>query len=343
MSMIVVCEPHATEEQIKLIEEKIRQAGLTVHRSDGVTHTILGLVGDRGQVDARAFSVLPGVRDVVPVSSPYKLASRSFHPDDTVVYVGDVPVGGNEVILMAGPCAVESQEQLDTVAASVVKAGARILRGGAFKPRTSPYAFKGLGEKALEMLRKTADECSAALVTEVMTIEQVDVVSKYADLLQVGARNMQNFPLLTRLGESKKPVLLKRGLSASIQEWLMSAEYILSAGNPNVILCERGIRTFETMTRNTLDISSVPVIKHISHLPVIVDPSHGTGDRRYVPAMARAAVAAGADGVMVEVHNDPDKALSDGPQSLTPEEFGALINRCRIIATTLGRRIAKES
>jgi 3-deoxy-7-phosphoheptulonate synthase len=252
-----------------------------------------------------------------------------------------VPVGTSEVVIFAGPCAVESREQIQKTARLVAAKGARILRGGAFKPRTSPYSFQGLGKEGLKMMRRAADECELAVVTEIMTIEQIEIVSEYADLLQVGARNMQNYPLLTALGKVDKPVLLKRGMSATLQEWLMSAEYILSSGNSNIILCERGIRTFETSTRNTLDLSAVPVVKHLSHLPVIVDPSHGVGDRRFVAAMARAAVAAGADGIMVEVHPDPDKALSDGPQSLNFESFGALVNRCRVIGTTIGRRIAE--
>lgn len=339
--MIIVFEASATEGQIKGTEEEIRKLGLDVHRSDGAQHTILGVVGDRSRVDIMTFKVMPGVRDVVPVSSPYKLASRDFHPEDSVVYVKDVAIGGREVVVMAGPCAVESQEQIEETAQFVAEKGARILRGGAFKPRTSPYAFQGLGEEALKMLRRAADPLHLAVVTEVMTIEQIDLVSQYADLLQVGARNMQNYPLLTRLGEAEKPVILKRGPAATITDWLMSAEYILSSGNPNVILCERGIRTFESATRNTLDLSAVPVIRNLSHLPIVVDPSHGVGDRRYVPAMARAAVAAGADGIMIEVHPTPDSAKSDGPQSLNLDQFGVLMNRCRIIATTLGRQVTK--
>ncbi len=340
--MIIICKRSAVEAQIKDVENKIRELGLDVHRSDGVDHTVLGVVGDRSRIDQHQFALLPAVRDVVLVSSPYKLAGRDFHPDDTIVYVEDIPVGGGEVVVMAGPCAVESTEQVETIAAHVSRSGARLLRGGAFKPRTSPYSFQGLGEAGLKMMREAADKHDLAVVTEVMTIEQIDLVSEYADLLQIGARNMRNFPLLTKLGKIKKPVLLKRGLSATVEDWLMSAEYVLASGNSNVILCERGIRTFETMTRNTLDLSAVPVIKHLSHLPIIVDPSHGVGDRRFVAPMARAAVAAGADGIMVEVHPSPDDALSDGPQSLTLDQFTSLVNRCRIIATTLGRRIVME-
>jgi len=340
--MIVIFETQASEGQIRAVEQLVREHALDVHRSDGMEHTVLGVVGDRSRLDMRRIALLPGVRDVVPVSSPYKLASRAFEPQDSVIHVGDVPVGGAEVVMVAGPCAVESSEQITATAQRVATAGARILRGGAFKPRTSPYSFRGLGEEGLVLLREAADAHGLAVVTEVMDADQIEVVGRYADALQVGARNMQNFTLLTRLGEVDKPILLKRGLSATIEDWLMSAEYVLAAGNPNVILCERGIRTFETATRNTLDLSAVPVVKHLSHLPVIVDPSHGVGDRRFVASMARAAVAAGADGVMVEVHPDPEKALSDGPQSLTFDQLDQLMNRCRIIGTTLGRQIARR-
>jgi 3-deoxy-7-phosphoheptulonate synthase len=340
--MIIICEARATEAQIGALQQRIHDAGLVVHRSDGVEYTVLGVVGDRNRLDIGAVSMMPGVRDIVMVSTPYKLASREFHPEDTIVRVGEANlVGGMEVAVMAGPCAVESKEQIEASAEVAAASGTQILRGGAFKPRSSPYSYQGLGIDGLKMLREAADKYGLAVVTEVMTIEQIETISEYADLLQVGARNMQNYPLLTALGHSGKPVLLKRGMSATIQEWLMSAEYILTEGNPDVILCERGIRTFETATRNTLDLSAIPVIKHTSHLPVIVDPSHGVGIRKFVSPMARAAVAAGADGIMVEIHPDPDKALSDGPQSLTFEEFGFLMNRCRIIATTIGRRLGK--
>lgn len=340
--MIIICEAKATEAQINALQQKIHEAGLDVHRSDGVEHTILGVVGDRNRLDVGAVTMMPGVRDVVMVSTPYKLASRAFHPEDSVVRVGEITqVGGMEVAVMAGPCAVESEEQIEASAEFVAASGAQLLRGGAFKPRSSPYSYQGLGIEGLKLLQKAAGKRGLAVVTEVMSIEQIDDVCEYADLLQVGARNMQNYPLLTALGHVKKPILLKRGMSATVQEWLMSAEYILTEGNPDVILCERGIRTFENATRNTLDLSAVPVVKHLSHLPIIVDPSHGVGTRRFVAPMARAAVAAGADGVMVEIHPNPDKALSDGPQSLTFEEFGLLMNRCRIIATTIGRRLGK--
>ncbi len=340
--MIIICEAKATEAQIGELERAIRGAGLDIHRSDGEEYTILGVIGDRNRLDMGSVTLMPGVREVVLVTSPYKLASREFHPEDTVVRVGETClVGGMEVAVMAGPCAVEGEEQIEACARAAAAGGAQILRGGAYKPRSSPYAYQGLGLEGLKLMRQAADRHGLAVVTEVMTIELIDTVAQYADLLQVGARNMQNYPLLTALGKAGKPVLLKRGMSATIQEWLMSAEYILSEGNPDVILCERGIRTFETATRNTLDLSAIPVIKHLSHLPIIADPSHGVGTRRFVAPMARAAVAAGADGIMVEIHPNPDKAMSDGPQSLTLEEFGLLMNRCRIIATTIGRRLGK--
>ncbi len=340
--MIIVCETKATEAQIVAVQNKIEEAGLTVHRSDGVEHTILGVVGDRNRLDVGVLSMMPGVRDAVAVSTPYKLTSREFHPEDTIVRLGEsCQVGGLEIAVMAGPCAVEGEEQIESTAAFVSSLGVQILRGGAFKPRSSPYSYQGLGLQGLKLLRQAADRNHMAVVTEVMSIDQIEQVSEYADLLQVGARNMQNYPLLTALGHAGRPVLLKRGMSATIQEWLMSAEYILTEGNGDVILCERGIRTFETATRNTLDLSSVPVLKHLSHLPVIADPSHAVGIRRFVAPMARAAVAAGADGIMIEVHPEPEKALSDGPQSLNFQEFGLLMNRCRIIATTIGRRLGK--
>lgn len=340
--MIVICEAKATEEEINSIQMKIQEAGLKAHRSDGVEYTVVGVVGDRNRLDIGAVQNMPGVRDVVPVTSPYKLAGREFHPEDTVARVGEnCRVGGMDVVVMAGPCAVESEEQIEVCAQAVAASGAQVLRGGAYKPRSSPYSFQGLEEEGLKVMRRAADRHGLAVVTEVMSSEQIPTVAQYADLLQVGARNMQNYQLLKDLGHVGKPVLLKRGMSATIQEWLMSAEYILNAGNPNVILCERGIRTFETATRNTFDISAVPVIKHLSHLPIIADPSHGVGIRRYVAPMARAAIAAGADGIIIEVHPNPDKALSDGPQSLTFDEFGLLMNRCRIITTTIGRRLGK--
>jgi 3-deoxy-7-phosphoheptulonate synthase len=288
-------------------------------------------------VDPRAIELLPGVRQVVKITEPWKLVGRTFRPDDTVVDVGGVPVGGPEVVVMAGPCSVESSEQVLETARLVAAAGARVLRGGAFKPRTSPYSFQGHGEQALKWMREAADATGLAVISEVMDVRTIGMMERYVDCLQVGTRNMQNFDLLKELGRSRKPVLLKRGLSATIEEWLLSAEYILAGGNSQVILCERGIRTFENATRNTLDISAIPVVKKHSHLPIVVDPSHGTGRRDKVTPMARAAVAAGGDGLLIEVHPDPDRALSDGAQSLFPEQFERLMGELRVIAPVLGR------
>jgi 3-deoxy-7-phosphoheptulonate synthase len=305
-----------------------------------VDYTVLGAVGSPPRpIDPRLVEVQPGVREVVRISEPYKLAGRTFRPEDTVVDLAGVKVGGAEVIAMAGPCSVEAPEQVGEVARTVAASGARVLRGGAFKPRTSPYSFQGHGEEALKWMRAAADANGLAVISEVMDPRQVEMMMRYVDCLQVGARNMQNFDLLKELGRVKTPVLLKRGLSATIEEWLLSAEYVLSGGNPQVILCERGIRTFESYTRNTLDISAIPVVKKRSHLPIVVDPSHGTGRREKVIPMARAAVAAGADGLLIEVHNDPEKALSDGPQSLFPEQVDQLMSELRIIAPVLGRSL----
>ena len=324
--MIIVCEAKATEAQIQAVAQKIKDAGLLVHRSDGVEHTILGVVGDRNRLDIGAFSLMPGVRDVVLVSTPYKLASHEFHPEDTVVRVGDSAlIGGMEIAVMAGPCAVETEEQIESTAEMVAATGAQILRGGAFKPRSSPYSFQGLGEEGLELLAEAREASGLPFVTEVMAPEQVPLVTRYADMLQIGARNMQNFALLSAVGKVDRPVLLKRGMSSTIEEWLAAAEYILAQGNGQVVLCERGIRTFESATRNTLDLSAVVVLRERTHLPIIVDPSHGTGRRAYVAPMAWAARACGAHGIAVEVHPDPDKALSDGEQSLTYAEFGKLM------------------
>jgi 3-deoxy-7-phosphoheptulonate synthase len=287
--------------------------------------------------------VQPGVQEVLRISEPYKLASRTFKPENTVVAVGDVRIGGDEVIVMAGPCSAESEEQVEATAAACKRGGAKILRGGAYKPRSSPYSFQGLGEAGLRMLRAAADRHDLKLVTEIMEVNQLETIEKYADILQVGARNMQNFSLLRDLGQTRKPILLKRGISATIEEWLLSAEYVLAGGNMNVMLCERGIRTFESYTRNTLDISAIPVVQKLSHLPVIVDPSHGTGRRDKVAPMARAAVAAGADGLIIEVHCDPDHARSDGAQSLFPAQFERLMAELRIIAPAIGRSICVES
>jgi 3-deoxy-7-phosphoheptulonate synthase len=338
--MVIVMEHSATEEQVQKVIETLVEVGYDVHRSTGVNFTVLGAVGvPRRPLDPQQLELIPGVREVVKISEPYKLVGRTFKPDDTVVDVAGVLVGGPEVIAMAGPCSVETREQVGIVARSVAASGARVLRGGAFKPRSSPYSFQGHGEEALRWMREAADEHGLAVISEVMDLRTIEMMMRYVDCLQVGARNVQNFDLLKELGKVRKPVLLKRGLSSTIEEWLLSAEYILAGGNGQVILCERGIRTFEVATRNTLDISAIPVIKKKSHLPILVDPSHGTGRRDKVIPMARAAIAAGADGLLIEVHNNPDKALSDGAQSLYPEQFDTLMGELRIIAPVLGRTL----
>jgi len=339
--MVVVMQEAAREEQIQRVIERLVAMGFAVHRSTGVTHTVLGAVGARMDFDTRDIEMLDGVREVVRISAPYKLASRSFRPEGTVVDAGKgVLIGGEEIVVMAGPCSVESPEQIQAIAAVVRRQGARILRGGAFKPRTSPYSFQGMGPEALTLLREAADANGLLVISEVMDHTQIPLLLETVDILQVGARNMQNFNLLKELAKVRKPVLLKRGLSATIEEWLLSAEYILQGGNYDVILCERGIRTFETYTRNTLDLAAIPVVKKLSHLPIVVDPSHGTGRRDKVRPMARAAVAAGADGLLVEVHHEPEKALSDGAQALYPDQFEQLMKELRIIATAVERRIA---
>jgi len=340
--MVVVMQERASDAQIQSVIAKLIEMGFDVHRSTGALRTVLGAVGGSRQFDTALLEVLDGVQEVHRITEPYKLASRTFKPDNTVITIGDVRIGGDEVIVMAGPCSAESEEQVENAAAAVRRAGAKVLRGGAFKPRSSPYSFQGLGEEGLRLLRSSADRHNLKLITEVMDISQIDVIERYADILQVGARNMQNFTLLRELGHSKMPVMLKRGISATIEEWLLSAEYILAGGNMNVMLCERGIRTFEGYTRNTLDISAVPVVQKLSHLPVIVDPSHGTGKRDKVAPMARAAVAAGADGLIIEVHCDPDHALSDGAQSMFPSQFDRLMAELRIIAPAIGRSICLE-
>ena len=339
--MVVVMEPGATEAQYEAVIERLDSYGFGVHRLTGVQQTVFGALGVKPDFDVRHIRVLDGVKDVFRVTAPYKFASRTWHPDDTVVDVDGVPVGGPEVIVMAGPCSVESEEQIELSAAAVAKAGARILRGGAYKPRSSPYAFQGLGESGLKMMREAADRHGLKVITEVMSESQIDVVAQYAHVFQIGARNMQNFSLLREVGRVGLPVFLKRGLSATIEEWLMSAEYVLAEGNPNVILCERGIRTFETATRNTLDLSAVPVVKKKSHLPVVVDPSHGVGLRDKIMPMARAAVAAGADGLMIEAHPNPPEALSDGPQSLYLDAFADLMVQVRRVAEAVDRTVAE--
>jgi 3-deoxy-7-phosphoheptulonate synthase len=339
--MVIVMQEGATDAQIQHVIDRLVASGFNVHRSTGESHTVLGAVGVHRDFDHRDFELLDGVREVMRVTQPFKLASRQFNPQGTIINLGrGVTIGGNEVVVAAGPCSVESREQIHIIAESVAKSGAKILRAGAFKPRTSPYAFQGMGEKGLEFIREASEKSGLFTVSEVMDASQIQMMIGYVDILQVGARNMQNYHLLRALGEVRKPILLKRGMSATMEELLLSAEYILAGGNPDVILCERGIRTFETYTRNTFDIAAIPVIKKLSHLPMMGDPSHGTGRRDKVAPMARAAVAAGADGLLIEVHNDPDHALSDGAQSLDPEQFARLMGELRIIAPAIGRRVA---
>jgi 3-deoxy-7-phosphoheptulonate synthase len=340
--MVVVMQEKASDEQVQGVIAHLVGMGYDVHRSTGALRTVLGAVGGNRQFDPRLIEVLDGVQEVIRITEPYKLASRTFRSENTVITIDDVRIGGDEVVVMAGPCSAESEEQVESTAAAVKRAGAKVLRGGAFKPRSSPYSFQGLGEEGLQLLSSAARRHSLKLVSEVMDISQLETIDKYADILQVGARNMQNYTLLRELGRARKPVLLKRGISATIEEWLLSAEYILSGGNMNVMLCERGIRTFESYTRNTLDISAIPVVQKLSHLPILVDPSHGTGKRDKVAPMARAAVAAGADGLLIEVHCDPDHALSDGAQSLFPSQFDRLMAELRIIAPAIGRSICLE-
>jgi len=340
--MVVVMDIGADEARIEAVIDRLNGLGFDVHRSTGVNRTVLGAVGVKPEFDTRRIAVLEGVSEVFRVTEPYKFASRSWVGADTEIQIGPVKVGGTEVVVIAGPCSVETEEQIDATAEFVASQGATLLRGGAFKPRSSPYSFQGLGVDGLRMLRRAADAHGLQVVTEVMEAGQIEEVVSAADVVQVGARNMQNFPLLKELGKVERPVFLKRGLSATIEEWLMSAEYVMAHGNPYVILCERGIRTFETSTRNTLDLSAVPVVKSKSHLPVFVDPSHGVGIRNKVVPMARAAVAAGADGLMIEVHPNPDSALSDGPQSLTFSQFADLMSQIRTIAGAIGRNVAPE-
>ena len=338
--MIVAMQETASEEQIQQVVEHLIRMGFSVHRTTGERQTVLAAVGARVDFDTRNLEVLSGVEHVHRISAPYKLAGRSFRPQGTLIsFPNGLTIGGDQVVVMAGPCSVESREQLFTAAEKVSKAGARALRGGAFKPRTSPYSFQGLGLEALKLLREAGDRFGMLVISEVMEISQIAMMLPYVDILQVGARNMQNFNLLRELGKIKKPVMLKRGIAATLEELLLSAEYIMSGGNYDVILCERGIRTFETYTRNTLDISAIPIIHKLSHLPMASDPSHGTGLRDKVPPMARASVAAGADVLLIEVHPDPDKALSDGAQSLYPDQFAQLMEELRMIAPAVGRKL----
>ena len=337
--MIIVMKPNATEENIKKVEQRVEAAGLHVHLSKGEDCTIIGVIGDRKKIGNLEMNMMDGVEKTVRITEKYKLVSRNFHPQDTIVDVGGVKIGGQQIVVMAGPCSVESVEQLREAAQAVKAGGAQFLRGGAFKPRTSPYDFQGLAEEGLKMLRQVADEEGLKVVTEIVDKDDIELVGNYADVYQVGARNMQNFQLLKALGKVNKPVMLKRGLSATISEWLNAAEYIMAGGNENVILCERGIRPYETFTRNTLDLSAVAAVKELSHLPIIVDPSHGTGRWQMVRPMARAAVAAGCDGLIIEVHPHPEVALSDGDQSLKPKNFRALMDEIGAIAKVMGRTV----
>jgi len=338
--MIVVMKTGCSQDEISGVKNRIEDAGLKAHISEGIEHTVIGVLGKVFPELRDTLELLSGVEQVIPVTKPYKLASREFHPQDTIVELNGVTIGGNAIVVMAGPCAIESEEQLLSTAQAVKAAGATILRGGAFKPRTSPYQFRGLGESGLKILAQVGKETKMPIITEVMSPDHVDLIAKYADILQIGARNMQNFVLLDEVGKTKKPVLLKRGLSSNIQEWLLAAEYVLAQGNEQVILCERGIRTFESYTRNTMDLSAIPIIEKVSHLPIIADPSHATGKWYLVLPLALAAVAAGADGLLIEVHPNPDLALADGPQSLTFDNFRLLMAQLLPIAEARNRRLA---
>ena len=339
--MIIIMRPDASEEQINAVSEKLKKRGFGIHLSKGTERTVIGAIGDKSSLQLEAIQMLPGVSEIVPIRKPYKLVSREFRSEDTIVKISDrVSIGaGQPIAIMAGPCSVEGKGEMDEVAEAVKNGGANILRGGAFKPRTSPYSFQGMGEEGLKLLADARKKYGLPIVTEALDTRDVELVARYADIVQIGARNMQNFSLLKEVGKAGKPVLLKRGAGSTIEELLMSAEYVMSEGNHQVMLCERGIRTLETYTRNTLDLSAVPVIKKLSHLPVIVDPSHGTGKRDLVGPMAKAAIAAGADGLIIEVHPHPDEALSDGPQSLTPEMFKTLMGELKLVAQAVGRRV----
>ncbi len=338
--MIIILRSNATEAQVNHVVERVESLGLKAHLSRGTFRTVIGVIGDEAKISAAPLEAIPGVAEVIPVLPPYKLASIEAHPQPSVFEIGNVKIGGGHVAVIAGPCAVESAEQMDTIAAAVRKAGATILRGGAFKPRTSPYSFQGLGEEGLKILRATGDQYSMPVLTEVMDPGRVDLVNQYTDIFQIGARNMQNFVLLSEVGETDKPVLLKRGMSATIQDLLMSAEYILSRGNSKVILCERGIKSFDTETRNLFDVAAVPTVKALSHLPIVVDPSHATGRPDLIPPCALAGVAAGADGVHIEVHHCPEEALSDGQQALLPEQYADVAAQIRKIVELLGKQIS---
>ncbi|HEV8131080.1 MAG TPA: 3-deoxy-7-phosphoheptulonate synthase [Acidobacteriota bacterium] len=334
--MVIVMQRGASEGQISAVIEKLTEKGFDVHRSTGAERTLLGAVGGK-VVDTRDYELLPGVKEVIRITQPYKLSSKTFKPEGTRVRVGAVEIGGNQVAIIAGPCSVESREQIHATADALARQGVKLLRGGAFKPRTSPYSFQGLGKEGLQYMREAADRFGMKVVSEIMDHNDLEMMLDYVDVFQVGARNMQNYTILKELGKVKHPVLLKRGMAATIEDLLLSAEYIMSGGNHEVILCERGIRTFETYTRNTLDLSAIPVVKKLSHLPILVDPSHGTGIRDKVIPMARAAVAAGADGLLIEVHCNPEQALSDGAQSLFPEQFADLMKQLKLIGQAVGR------
>jgi 3-deoxy-7-phosphoheptulonate synthase len=340
--MIIKVSNKALESDVQRLKNYLKSQGFELHESLGKSHRIIGVVGDTVTFDATRLYAYDCVESVVRVQEPYKKVNRKFHPDNTVIKIGDINIGGDEVIVIAGPCSVESFEQTDIIAKAVKNAGATILRGGAFKPRTSPYSFQGLGVEGLRILHEVGKKYQMPVVSELTSIEHIDLFLKYVDIIQIGARNMQNFHLLKAIGKTNKPILLKRGFSNTIEEWLMSAEYILSEGNPNVILCERGIRTFEPYTRNTLDISTIPIIKKVSHLPIIIDPSHAAGKWDYVESMSLASIAAGADGLMIEVHHDPENAWSDGAQSLKPNKFEEAMKKIEIISNTVGRKLAKQ-
>lgn len=338
--MIIILNESVTEEQIKHVAEKVEQFGLQTSISRGTYRTVIGVIGDEAKLQVAPLAAIPGVAEVIPVMPAYKLASRQAHPKPTVVEVGAVKIGGGHLGMIAGPCAVESAERMESIAAAVRKAGANIFRGGAFKPRTSPYSFQGLGEDGLKILREVGDRHGMPVVTEVVDPRHVELVCEYADMLQLGARNMQNFVLLTEVGRTDKPVLLKRGMSATIQDWLMSAEYVVAQGNSNVVLCERGVKGFDPATRNCFDVAAVPQIHKLSHLPIIVDPSHATGRPELIPACALAGVAAGADGVHIEVHDKPEEAMSDGPQALLPAQYADLMDQIRKVAAAVGTKIS---
>ena len=339
--MIVILKSNASQDQIDDVVKRIEELGFRAHLSQGTYRTIVGIIGDEQKLEATPWKAIPGVEQVLPVMRPYKLASLDAHPQPSVVDVGGVKIGGGHLAMIAGPCAVEGHERMDTIAQSVKAAGANIFRGGAFKPRTSPYSYQGMGEQGLKILREVGDKHGMPVVTEVMDPRLVALCDEYTDMLQIGARNMQNFTLLSEVGKTKTPVLLKRGMSATIQDLLMSAEYILSQGNPNVVLCERGVKGFDSVTRNLFDVASVPAVKTLSHLPIIVDPSHATGRPDLIPPCALAGLAAGADGVHIEVHNQPEVAKSDGPQALLPAQYAEIANQMRSLAELLGKTISK--